>query len=280
MIELLVVVLVGAVLGVCGVAVARTRALHDAQARIEELEAEVRRLTPPETPTEATVRRTRGVARQAAQVVTQTAGRLRHGGVVHLVSSSLDDLRTWVTADRSAITQIAAPDGTVTIFFSDIEDSTPLNEHLGDKAWVKLLRIHEQVITQEIRRHSGHVVKGQGDGFMVVFPHPSAAALAAIAIQQRLRQPREAQLKRHPIRVRIGIHQGPVVSRDGDYYGLNVALAARIAGRAAGGEVLVSDDLAQNLLRSGLDVQLVALPPVELKGIAEPQALWHLATLA
>jgi class 3 adenylate cyclase len=79
------------------------------------------------------------------------------------------------------------------------------------------------------------VVKSQGDGFMVAFAHPEQAVRCALAIQRSLRR------QPNSIRVRIGIHVGKSVRRGDDLFGRNVAMAARVASAADGGEVLVSE---------------------------------------
>ncbi|NHA00391.1 adenylate/guanylate cyclase domain-containing protein [Nocardioides sp. W3-2-3] len=141
---------------------------------------------------------------------------------------------------------MAASDGTVTLFFSDIENSTPLNDRLGDSTWVKVLAAHDRVLRARIEKYRGQVVKTAGDGFMVAFRDAEAACRAALGIQRDL--PRDPTLRRHgPIQVRIGIHTGQVVARDGDYFGRNVAMAARVADLARGGEVLVSDAVREAL---------------------------------
>ena len=62
-----------------------------------------------------------------------------------------------------------APDGTVTLVFTDIEGSTALNASFGDKAWLDVLHAHNQVVTSVTLEHGGTVVKGVGDGFMLAF---------------------------------------------------------------------------------------------------------------
>ena len=204
----------------------------------------------------------RSPAGLAMKAVAQTAARLRDQGLVGgLLASSLDDLTRWVAEQRSAIAKVAAPDGTVAIFFSDIEDSTALNEQLGDVRWMRVL--------------DGHVVKTQGDGFMVVFGEPADAAQAAIDVQRALASAGARSLRQTPILVRIGLHVGETVTREGDYFGRNVAMAARVAAEAAGGKVLVSDEVRSALA----DAPRFVFEPrgeVQLKGLADRHALWIL----
>jgi class 3 adenylate cyclase len=96
---------------------------------------------------------------RAVRAVVETAARVREQGVGGMLMSSLEDLTRWSSEDRAGIARVAAPDGTVTIFFSDIEESTPLNERLGDAAWVRLLGVHDRLVRGCVEVHSGHVVK-------------------------------------------------------------------------------------------------------------------------
>jgi len=196
-----------------------------------------------------------GRARQAAglavRTVVDTVERVRDRGLVGgLLMAPIEDLTRWAVEDRAEIVAVAAPDGTVTVLFSDIEGSTALNERLGDDAWVRLLAAHDKVVRRQVHRRRGHVVKSQGDGFMVVFGTPDAAVQAAVDIQREVGSSGR-RLRRTPIRVRIGIHAGPAVARDGDWFGRNVALAARVAARAEGGQILVTDEVRDRLDGSG-----------------------------
>jgi len=220
-----------------------------------------------------TLPRSRRVAAKAVKAMVETANRVREGGVTGMLMSSIDDITRWATEDRAEIVKVAAADGTVTIFFSDIEDSTAHNERLGDDDWVRLLDVHDRLVREQIKRHRGHVVKTQGDGFMVVFREPAEAVRAAIDIQRGLDSAGGRQLRRTPIRVRIGVHTGTVVSRDGDYFGRNVAMAARVAGQADGGEIVVSDDVRFALMTSD-EFELTPADRIELKGLSGSHQLW------
>jgi class 3 adenylate cyclase len=183
------------------------------------------------------------------------------------VTASIEDLTEWAQADREEIKKVAAPDGTVTIVFTDIEDSTPLNEELGDKGFVRLLSAHARVVEREVARHLGHVVKSQGDGFMLVFGAPSDAVAAALAIRDE-----PAGSRRHgtPVKVRVGVHQGPAIAKGGDYFGRAVALAARVAACAEGGQVLVTTPVVEEL--EGYEVE--SCGEFELRGLGGTHELW------
>jgi class 3 adenylate cyclase len=215
-------------------------------------------------------------AGMAMKAVAKTAARVRDQGLVGgLLASSLDDLTRWMTEQRSDIAKVAAPDGTVAIFFSDIENSTALNEGLGDARWMRVLSAHDAVVRRAVENRGGHVVKSQGDGFMVVFGDPAEAAQSAIDVQQALATARGRSLRQTRILVRIGLHVGETVTRKGDYFGRNVAMAARVAAEAVGGEVLVSDEVRAALA----DEPRFEFEPrgeVELKGLADLHTLWLL----
>jgi len=211
--------------------------------------------------------------RAVARVVRTVAG-VRERGVAGLLQASMEDLTRWAAEERSDILNIAAKDGTVTLFFSDIEDSTALNHKVGDAAWLRVLAGHDAVVRGRVEKYRGQVVKTAGDSFMVAFRDPEAACRAALGIQKDLRRNREPRLWLAPIKVRIGIHTGRVLSRDGDYFGRNVAMAARVAACAQGGEVLASsavhealDDDAAVVLHEGDEV--------ELKGLPDRHVLWR-----
>jgi class 3 adenylate cyclase len=93
-----------------------------------------------------------------------------------------------------------------------------------------------------------------------------------VAIQTGLA--RDRRVSRLGLRVRIGLHQGRTVVRDQDYFGRNVAMAARIAACAEGGEILVSDDV-RKALGPGAEVEAEPVGEVELKGFVGTQRLWR-----
>ena len=151
------------------------------------------------------------------------------------------------------------------ILFSDIEGSTELNERLGDNEWVKLLARHDAAVRSAIERHHGQVVKTQGDGFMVAFPAPEAAVRCAIAVQRAF--DKGSRKGKALVLVRIGIHHGDVVHRDNDIFGRNVAQAARVAALASGGEILVSESVADAVDERD-DIVLTEQREVQLKGLS------------
>ena len=245
------------------------------QTRAELAQANLR--VPPPTADSPTQRAVL-TAGTAMRSVVEAVHRVREQGVGGMLLSTLEDFNRWAAEQRTAIGRMAADDGTVTIFFSDIEGSTQLNSQLGDARWVRVLAAHDSLVETYVEKYRGLIVKTQGDGHMVVFSTPELAIAAALDIQRALgaNWNRSRELRRHPIRVRIGLHTGTAIERDGDYFGQNVALAARVAAEAQGGEILVTGEIAE------ATEDLFTFTPaesVELKGFEGEHALWHVESV-
>jgi adenylate cyclase len=207
-------------------------------------------------------RRRRGVAPFAIRTAWKTADSLLTKGVGATVRNSVEDLAGWAQVERPDLARLTA-DGDVVIAFSDIENSTAHNEALGDRGWVKVLEKHNKLIQKFVDDHGGQVVKNQGDGFMIAFADPREAVRCGIGVQRALLEDPD---RWEGIRVRIGIHVGPSVRRGDDLFGRNVAMAARVAGQADGGEILVSEPVREAIDGTS-DIELCAPYEVELKGL-------------
>ncbi len=203
--------------------------------------------------------------REAVKRMWNTANIVRKEGFGAAVRSSIEDLADWAEVERPDLARVT-PDGRVVILFSDIEESTALNERIGDRAWVKLIGSHDKLVSGLVRQHSGHIVKSQGDGYMVAFARADDAVRCGIDVQHALQ--RNGKRKRHEdIRVRIGIHMGRSVRRGDDLFGRNVAMAARVAAKAAGGEILVSEPVRDAVADCG-GIGFDDGREVELKGFS------------
>lgn len=198
----------------------------------------------------------------AVRTVVGTAIKVRDRGISGAIRSSIDELALWADVERPDLARLSSSDGSVTILFSDIENSTALNHQMGDRTWVRLLTKHDRVLNRAIKAHHGHVIKTQGDGFMVAFAEPAQAIAAAVDAQRGLSNARSNSLL-SGVKVRIGIHRGEAIRRDGDLFGRNVAFAARIAAAANGGEVLISDAVRASIP----DVPVQETRPCVLKGV-------------
>jgi class 3 adenylate cyclase len=131
---------------------------------------------------------------------------------------------------------------TVTILFSDIRGFTEYTDVYGDESAYTMLRLHNTLVQEQLALYRGHVVKTQGDSFMVSFDSARTAVTCAIAIQNAIR---EANRQREGARIEIGIgiNTGEPVREGADFFGGTVNLASRICAVAEPGQILVSETL-------------------------------------
>lgn len=151
-----------------------------------------------------------------------------------------------------------------TFMFTDIEGSTNLAEALGDAAWQSLLQWHDETVRGVLTRHGGEVVSSTGDGFFAAFATAGAGLDAAIAVQRALADHR----RQHGFApaVRIGLHAAEATRRGGDYSGVGVHVAARVASAAAGGEIVATVDTLAGITGAATAGQR----QVTLKGVSDP----------
>src|SRR4029450_12707995 len=137
--------------------------------------------------------------------------------------------------------------------------ATPrLTEEQGDAAAAALAETLAVLVSRSAGGHGGVPVKWLGDGVMVHFREPAGAVRSALDLVDQLPA---AGLPPAP----VGVAAGPVVVQGGDYFGRTVNLAARIAAKAVGGQVLVSDSVPQAGALQGVTFSEVG--EVQLKGI-------------
>ncbi len=176
---------------------------------------------------------------------------------------TLDELEQTIQRAQPDLSSTLAADGTVTIVFTDIVDSTVLLARLGDHAWLDILRRHNAVIEETTAAHGGTVVETQGDGSMLAFSSARRAVACAQAIQREI--DRAFADDSPPIRVRIGLHTGDALHEADQFFGTTVHYAARVASQALGGEVLVSNLVRELVAGPGID--FLESREVELKGL-------------
>ncbi len=154
--------------------------------------------------------------------------------------------------------------------FLDITGYTRLTQERGDAAAAQLAEQLGPLVQRASVRHGGRPVKWLGDGVMFHFPNPGPGVVAALEMVEGV-----AEAGLPP--AHVGLHAGPVIFQEGDYYGATVNVAARIAEYARPGEVLVSQEVVD---ASGpAEVAFREVGPVELKGVAGAMRL-HAASRA
>ena len=170
--------------------------------------------------------------------------------------------------------EMLQPNGTVTFLFSDIEGSTPLWDKHHDDMQVATA-LHDEILRRVIEDRGGYVFTTAGDEFAAAFSRVGRAVEAAVEIQAALAAARLPAAT--PIRVRMGLHTGEAVERDGDYFGLAVIRASRLMGIAQAGQVLMSGptaDIAQSVLPAGSEIK--PLGEVQLKGVGRAERVSEL----
>jgi adenylate cyclase len=152
------------------------------------------------------------------------------------------------------------------IAFLDLSGFTRLTDEAGDDEAVALAATLADLVRSTALHHGGTAVKLLGDGVMFHFPEPEGSVRCAMHMI-----PEAAERGLPP--ARVGVHAGPVVFRDGDYFGRTVNVAARITDYARPREILVSEAVVEAAGQDG-DLTFESIGPVELKGISEPVSLY------
>ena len=154
-----------------------------------------------------------------------------------------------------------------TFMFTDIVGSTNLAEALGDQAWERLLRWHDDTLRTLVANGGGEIVNSTGDGFFAAFESARASVTTAIAIQRALADHRDTT--GFALAVRIGLHTAEANRRGADYSGKAVHVCARVAALAVGGEILAT---AETLAEAG-ETATSAARVTQVKGVSEPVAM-------
>ncbi|MGH2445021.1 MAG: adenylate/guanylate cyclase domain-containing protein [Candidatus Limnocylindria bacterium] len=143
--------------------------------------------------------------------------------------------------------------------FLDIAGYTKLTQERGDAAAAQLAEELGRLVQRTSVKHGGRAVKWLGDGVMFHFPDPGSGVTAALEMVVGV-----ADAGLPP--AHVGLHAGPVIFQEGDYYGQTVNVAARIAAYARPGEVIVSQEVVDASV--GTPVAFREIGPVELHGVA------------
>lgn len=155
------------------------------------------------------------------------------------------------------------------ILFVDLAGFTALTDTHGDVKASEVVREFEAIVRKHVREHGLHEVKTIGDAFLLTCESAPRAVTAVLEIVSDVNQRDE-----YPD-VRVGIHAGDVVEREGDIIGQNVNIAARVAALAGAGEVLVTSEVIDR----GLPPEVVPVPvgTRQLRHIASPVELFDVA---
>jgi adenylate cyclase len=196
-----------------------------------------------------------GAAQRIAPRMDAAILGLYHGQQEHAWTKNVLDSVETVLADagvHSRMQEVPA------ICFLDITGYTQLTEQEGDAAAAELAETMGGIVRRGAARHGGKSTKWLGDGVMLYFPEPGPAVVGALEMTDELAA---SGLPAH-----VGLHAGPVLFQEGDYYGRTVNLASRIGDHAGPGEVVVSQAVVDAARTA--PVTFTEIGPAELKGVA------------
>ena len=154
-----------------------------------------------------------------------------------------------------------------TFLFADLAGYTALTEVHGDEEAVRLIDDYCNEVRSLLRVFDAHEVKSIGDALLVRVPRPDAA------VRLGLRATSEVGSRHGFPAVRVGMHHGPAIERDGDYFGRTINIAARVAALASAGEVLVTEEVA-TAAGEIESVRFIDRGGHPLKGIDEPVGIY------
>jgi adenylate cyclase len=196
------------------------------------------------------------VGRRLAEVTSERPGLLRETG--------LSALQVWESISEKQ--GRGRGKERLAIVFTDLAAFSDWALEAGDDEAVRLLREVDAAMEPAMRERGGKVVKRMGDGMMVVFDEPAEALGALHDARDRLA---EVKADGYQPRFRAGVHVGRPRKLGGDYFGVDVNVAARLAEQASPDEVLVSDAALRGLDTDALDVKVRKKRRFKVKGVPD-----------
>jgi class 3 adenylate cyclase len=160
------------------------------------------------------------------------------------------------------------------IMFTDMVGYTALSQR-NEPLALELLEEHRRILRSIFPRFHGTEIKTIGDAFLVEFQSALEAAQCALEIQRTLAKRNPDVSSEHRIELRIGIHVGDVVHREGDVYGDGVNIASRIQPVAGIGGICISVDVERQI-HNALEARFEKLAPIELKNVEVPMDLFRI----
>jgi class 3 adenylate cyclase len=163
------------------------------------------------------------------------------------------------------------------ILITDIVGSTQYFEQHGNSAGVAMVERHNAIVLPMIEQSGGRVIKTMGDGVLAIFGHPVEAIRAAVGVQTQLRLTQGSRPPNDRIHVRVGVHYGIVVAREGDVFGDAVNLTERVKASADADQVRISEAL-RLVVRGDPTIEVRSVGRARLKGVTEEVELFEVTS--
>jgi class 3 adenylate cyclase len=154
----------------------------------------------------------------------------------------------------------------LTVFFIDIYGSTEISSKVEMSSYLKMIKTFEDIVTSTIAANRGTIVKKMGDGILAHFRRALNATVAALTIQQKIRDYSSMRVAEEKFQARIGLNTGPVIKKDRDIFGETVNVAARMQSAATPGEALLTHETFKEIHDY---VRCTHLGPIQVKGIKD-----------
>src|SRR5436309_4592273 len=192
-----------------------------------------------------------------------------------VVAIDRDRLQELLQARAQADQELEKLRTPMTILFSDIKGSTAYAEKNGDVEYMAMISRHNTILFPVIEGEGGRIVKTIGDAILACFQEPAAAVKAAAGMQRVLLEDRKGRDETNQIHIRIGMHKGLGLIKDGDVFGDVVNAASRIQNQADVEQILITNVLLDAAETAGFEC--VKMGRAELKGKDEPIDLYAVA---
>lgn len=191
------------------------------------------------------------------------------------MSTNKDKLQELLEARAIADQELEKMRTPVTILFSDIKGSTAYFEKKGDLEGMAMINRHNGILFPVIEGEGGRIVKTIGDAIMACFEDQVAAVKAAAGMQRALEEDRKGREEIEQIHIRVGLHYGLGLLKEGDVFGDVVNAASRVQHQAQTEQILITDALLEAAQSAGFEC--ARMGRAELKGKDEPIDLYAVA---
>jgi adenylate cyclase len=196
-----------------------------------------------------------GFGSVVSPLVEQSLVAIYHGQQEHVWTKAAVETVEVALEKAGLISRVRHPPA---VSFLDLTGYTRLTEERGDQAAADLASRLRAMVRQASLEQGGEVIKWLGDGVMSYFQDPAGSVVSGLEMVER------AKTRSLPP-ARVGIHSGPVIFQEGDYFGRTVNIASRIADYASPGEVVVTQQVVEAIPEDGLRFDEIG--PVDLKGV-------------